>query len=490
LKRRTGPKLSQQPQRSRRQFLKHAAVAAGALALGGTGLRLVTNQIGRDYDVARTAVLLDSIAAPAPGQVLPNIVVILTDDLGYGDLGCYGNTVIATPHIDRLAEHGVRLTDFYASAPLCSPSRAGLFSGRYPIRTHVTLPLYPAGSVMDLAFRAAGVRRYGVAGIAPDEALLPKMLQRRGYRTGLVGKWHLGDRSPHLPNENGFDAFFGAYYSNSTEPYAIYRNRDIEIPAPADQNTLTRVLTREARAFITESADQPFFLAYAQPFPHVPLHASPAFRGSSHAGLYGDVIQEIDWSVGQVLETLDATGLANSTLVIFTSDNGPWWQGNPGFTRGRKNLPFDGGYRVPCIARWPGIVPEGQSVAGMSMNFDIYATCLSAARIPLPADRITDGRDMLPLLRGQVETLHDTLYYYKGNRLIGVRHGSWKYMRRHMTDNGGYASLQQGPFLFNLATDPNESYSLIESEPDTAARLVRMLNIWDAQLEQNLRGWL
>jgi arylsulfatase A len=482
--------MSKGPQTSRRQFLKHAALAGGALALGGSGLRLVTDHVGRDYDNGRTAALLNSISLAEPGQTLPNIVVILTDDLGYGDLGCYGNRIIATPNVDRLARQGAQLTHFYASAPLCSPSRAGLFSGRYPIRTHVTLPLYPSGSVMDLAFRAAGQRRYGVGGIAPDEALLPELLQRRGYRTGLVGKWHLGDRSPHLPNENGFDTFFGAYYSNSTEPYAIYRNRDIAIPAPADQDKLTQALTQEACNFIKENAGGPFFLAYAQPFPHVPLHASPDFRGSSAAGLYGDVIQEIDWSVGRVLETLTAAGLDDTTLVIFTSDNGPWWQGNPGFTRGRKNLPFEGGFRVPFIARWPGVVPEGRRVDGMSMNFDIFATCLSAAGIPRPSDRIIDGRDMLPLLRGETHQLHDTLYYYKGNRLIGVRHGSYKYMRRHMTDNGGYASLQHGPFLFNLATDPNESYSLIESEPEMAARHAHLLDTMDADMKQNLRGWL
>jgi arylsulfatase A len=482
--------MSKGTKTSRRQFLKHAVFTGGALALGGTGFRLLANHTGRDYDMARTAALLDAVGPPAPGRRLPNIVLILTDDLGYGDLGCYNNTVIATPNIDGLAVQGTKLTNFYASAPLCSPSRAGLFSGRYPVRTHVTLPLYPAGSVMDLAFRASGQRPYGVQGIAPDEALLPKLLQKRGYRTGLVGKWHLGDHSPHLPNENGFDTFFGAYYSNSTEPYAIYRDSAVALPAPVDQNTLTQVLTDEACDFITASAGEPFFLAYAQPFPHVPLHASPAFRGTSAAGLYGDVIQEIDWSVGQVLDTLDAVGQGSNTLVIFTSDNGPWWEGNPGFTRGRKNLPFEGGFRVPFIARWPGVVPEGRRVEGMSMNFDIFATCLAVAGVSLPTDRIIDGRNMLPLLRGETGKLHDTLYYYKGNRLIGVRHGSYKYMRRHMTDNGGYASLQHGPFLFNLATDPNESYNLIESEPEIAAQLIDLLDTMDAGMRHNLRGWL
>lgn len=488
--------MSRRKLTTRREFLKHALVAGGMLAIGGTGYRLIANHIGRDFDALRTTSLLDAIAGSTPDAQLPNIVLIIADDLGYGDLGCYGNTVIATPNIDSLAKQGTLFSNFYACAPLCSPSRAGMFSGRYPIRTHVTMPLYPSGSAMDLAFRASGVRRFGVCGIPEDEALLPELLQRRGYRTGLIGKWHLGDRSPHLPNENGFDMFFGAYYSNSTEPYAIYRNQDIEIPAPADQNTLTQVLTQEVRDFLTKSAEaegnakRPFFLAYAQPFPHVPLHASAGFRGASAAGLYGDVVQEVDWSIGQVLATLDARGFTDNTLVVLTSDNGPWWQGNPGYARGRKNLPFEGGHRVPFVVRWPGVVPQARRVDAMSMNFDIFATCLSAAGVELPSDRIIDGRDLLPLLRSEVDQLHDALYYYKGNRLIGVRQGSWKYMRRHMTDNGGYASLKQGPFLFNLATDPNESYSMIESEPEIAARLARMLNEQDAYVAGNLRGWL
>lgn len=475
---------------SRRQFLRTAFLASSALAVGGAGFRLADNLTGRDFDVERTHALLDSIIPAGDGAPMPNIVLIVADDLGFGDLGCYGNTVIATPNIDGLAKQGTQLTSFYASAPLCSPSRAGLLAGRYPIRTHVTLPLYPTASRMDLAFRAAGVRRYGMTGIPPDEALLPELLQRRGYRTGLVGKWHLGDRSPHLPNENGFDLFYGAYYSNNAEPYGIYRNGRLEIEPPADQNVLTQHLTREAGQFILESRGQPFFLCYAQPFPHVPLHASDAFRGTSKAGLYGDVVQEIDASVGQLLETLEAAGLAENTLVIFTSDNGPWWQGSPGFTRGRKNLPFEGGYRVPFIARWPGVVPADRRVQAMSMNIDILPTCLSAAGVPSPADRIVDGRNLLPLLRGEADTVHDTLYYYKGNRLLGVRHGCWKYLRRHMTDNGGYASLQQGPFLFDLSSDPNESYSLIESEPERAAELAQMLDAWDEAMGDNVRGWL
>jgi uncharacterized sulfatase len=480
---------------SRREFIKKTLVAGGVVLAGGVAQRQRHVARGRDFREDRTEALLAGVARASGdtgdnGKALPNIVLIVVDDLGYGDLGCYGNDVVATPNLDRLAEVGARLTNFLASAPLCSPSRAGMLSGRYPIRTHITMPLYPTGSRMDVAFRLAGARSYGVTGIPADELLLPELLQRRGYRTALVGKWHLGDRSPHLPNENGFDLFHGAYYSNNTEPYAIYHNDRVVVEAPADQNVLTQQLTDEATSFIRASREGPFFLYYAQPFPHAPLHASREFRGRSEAGLYGDVVAEIDWSVGRVLQTLDEVGAAENTLVLFASDNGPWWQGNPGLTRGRKNLPFEGGYRVPFIARWPGVVPAGVVRDAMCMNFDLFPTCLAAAGIDLPDDRVIDGEDMLPLLKGDVRSLHDTLYYYKGARLLGVRHHNWKYLRRHMTDNGGYASLRQGPFLFNVARDPNESYSMIESRPAIAEELSEMLDAWDAAMAENRRGWL
>jgi uncharacterized sulfatase len=475
---------------TRRQFLQGTLAAGGLLVAGGAGYRLIADHRGRHYDPSRSEALLAGVAPGDDPEELPNIVLIFVDDLGYGDLGCYGSQAIRTPHLDRMAAEGVRMTQFNASAPLCSPSRAGLLTGRYPIRTHVTMPLYPAGSFMDLAFNVAGAYAHGVRGIPEDEVLLSELLQRRGYKTALLGKWHLGDRSPHLPNENGFDHFYGAYYSNDERPYAIYRNDQIEIPAPADQNTLTPHLTREAIAFIRDNAERPFFLYYAQPFPHIPLHASEAFRGRSEAGLYGDVVQEIDWSVGQIMRTIRELNLERRTLVLFTSDNGPWWQGSAGLTRGRKNLPFEGGYRVPLIARWPGVLPEGSINDQGSINLDLFATCLSVAGIPMPDDRVIDGRDILPVLQGRALSPHEALYYYKGRRLLGVRQGDWKYLRRHMTDNGGYASLSQGPFLFNLETDPNESYSLIESEPAIARQLAQMLDDWDAELERNPRGWL
>jgi arylsulfatase A len=474
---------------SRRDFLKGSLAVSGILAVGGLGYRAVYNHIRRDFDPARSQAYLDSIQPVAKPKDLPNIIIIFTDDLGYGDLGAYGNSTIKTPSLDRMAAEGARLTQFYSTAPLCSPARAGLLTGRYPIRTMVTGALYPTGSPMNTVVDLAGFYTLGMRGIPEDEVLLSEILKRRGYKTGIVGKWHLGDRSPHLPNDNGFDQFYGALYSNDMKRYQIFRDDQIEIDRPVDQNQLTHLMTEESLRFIQNHKESPFFLYLAHPMPHEPIHASEEFRGTSAAGLYGDTIEEIDWSVGKILESIQRLGLDDRTLIFFTSDNGPWWQGNPGPMRGRKILPFEGGFRVPLIARWPGMIPEGIVRHEMSMNFDLFATCLQVAGVNPPTDRAIEGVNILPLLKGESIKTHETLYYFKGRNLVGVRHHDWKYLRRHMTDNGGYATLSQGPFLFNLATDPNESYSMIESEPEIASQLLAMLDAFDLELKENIRGW-
>jgi uncharacterized sulfatase len=432
---------------------------------------------------------LNSITPPDDISNLPNIIIVFTDDLGYGDLGSYGNQIINTPNIDKMASDGAQLTNFYATAPLCSPSRAGILTGRYPIRTMVTAALYPTGSLMNPVLDLAGFHMLGVRGIPEDELLLPEILQCRGYRTGLIGKWHLGDRSPSLPLDSGFDEFYGALYSNDMGRYRIYRNTQIEIDHPVDQNQLTQNMTKEALNFIQANAEKPFFLFLAHPMPHEPIHASESFRGKSNAGLYGDSVEEIDWSMGQLFASLKQLDLDERTLVIFTSDNGPWWQGNPGFYRGRKNLPFEGGYLVPFIVRWPGTIPAGITSDELSMNFDVFTLCLEIAGIEPPTDRIIDGVNIFPMIKGEELSPHEILFFYKGRNLLGVRLGDWKYMRRHTTDNGGYMTLSQGPFLFNLRTDPNESYSLIESEPEIARDLAELLDDFDLEISENVRGW-
>jgi uncharacterized sulfatase len=480
--------VSDEPRRriSRRTFLRSSAILGGTLIAGGLGHRHLHNHLGRDFKADRATAYLDSIQSSDNVEALPNIIVILVDDLGYGDLD---SQAIDTPNLDRMADEGVRLTSFYASASVCSPSRAGLLTGRYPIRTHITNPLYPSGHAMNLLMDGLGRYAYNVRGIPEDEVLLPEALSRRGYHTGMVGKWHLGDKAGHLPNDRGFDSFYGVLYSNDVRPYAIYRDREIEVADPANQDYLTRDFTREAQSFVRSHKDEPFFLYLAHPMPHEPMHTSEDFRGRSEAGLYGDAVEELDWSVGEILNTLRELDLDENTLVVFTSDNGPWWQGNPGLARGRKILTFEGGFRVPFIARWPGTIPPGTLSNEMSMNFDLFPTCLELAGIPLPADRIIDGEDIMPVLAGQAPSPHDTLFFYNTRTLVAVRHRQWKYHRRYTTDNAGYWPLRQGPFLFNLESDPNESYSLVESEPEAAVELAAMLEAWNTQMTASLRGW-
>ncbi len=472
---------------TRRDFLKGAAITGGALVLGGLGYRQIHNDTGRNFQPERLKAYLEGIQPSADPESLPNILLILADDLGFGDLE---SPALETPNLRRMATEGIQLSSFYAASSVCSPSRAGLLTGRYPVRTLITIPLASTHDAMNLVFDTLGLYSYNVRGIPQDEALLPEILFRRGYRTGLVGKWHLGGTPGYLPNDRGFDSFYGALWSNDDPPYAIYRDRQVAQPAPADQNLLTRNFTLVAQDFIRANQDQPFFLYLAHAMPHVPIHASADFRGKSRGGLYGDAVQELDWSVGQVLDTLDQLGLSEKTLVIFSSDNGPWWQGNPGYARGRKLLWFEGGFRVPFIARWPGVIPAAATSPQMCMSFDLFVTCLRLAGVAPPQDRIIDGRDILPLLTGEADSPHQMLYFYDTRKLVAVRSHHWKYYRRYLTDNASFWPLRQGPFLFDLDIDPNESYSLIESQPSRAAELAAMLDAFEEEMEANLRGWL
>jgi arylsulfatase A len=472
---------------SRRDFLKSAALLGGGLIAAGAAGRGIYNHLGRDFQPARLRAYMQGIQPSPDPQALPNILIILCDDLGFGDMQ---SPAIRTPNFNRLAAEGTTLTNFYATASVCSPSRAGLLTGRYPVRTLITTPLLSTYDAMNIVMDVLGRYSYNVQGIPRDEVLLPEVLHRRGYRTGLVGKWHLGGTSGYLPNDRGFDSFYGALWSNDDLPYAIYRDRQVAVPSPADENVLTRDFTRAAQDFIKSNRDQPFFLYLAHAMPHFPVHASADFQGRSEAGLYGDAVAELDWGVGQVLDTLDQLGLSEKTLVIFSSDNGPWMQGNPGYLRGRKLLCFEGGFRVPFIARWPGVVPAAATNPGMSINFDLFVTCLQLAGLSPPQDRLIDGRDILPVLTGKAPSPHDTFFYYDTRTLVAVRHQHWKYHRRYTMDNAAFWPLGQGPFLFDLATDPNESYSLVETQPARAAELAAMLDAFERDMHSNLRGWL
>src|SRR5262249_25901365 len=312
-------------------------------------------------------------AADSPGpESRLNIVVILADDLGYGDLGCYGHPRFKTPNLDRLAGEGVRMTQFNTPAPFCAPTRAALLTGRYPFRCGLTTnPAPDGGPTADSA------------ALPLAEVTLAQVLRGAGYATGMVGKWHLGHKRPEsLPTRRGFDEYLGIPYSNDMGPVV--------------QATLTRRYTERALRFLERNKDRPFFLYLAHAMPHKPLACSEDFYKRSGAGLYGDALAELDWGVGQVLGRLQALGLDDRTLVVFTSDNGPGSGGSTGGLRGMKGFPWEGGFRVPCIARWPGRIPAGRVSHQVAVTMALFATALAVAGVPPPRDRVIDGKDLLP----------------------------------------------------------------------------------------------
>jgi len=431
----------------------------------------------------RLAALLALLAgAAAQADTPPNIVIIFCDDLGYGDLGVFGHPTIQTPHLDRMAAEGQKWTSFYVAAPVCTPSRAGLLTGRLPVRSGMCSDtrrvLFPNSS----------------GGIPQSEVLLPEALKARGYATAAVGKWHLGHLPQYLPTNNGFDRYFGIPYSNDMdrdtavehsvafgEPRSAYFNVPLlrgeeEIERPADQTTITRRFTEESVQFIREHKAEPFFLYLAHSMPHVPLFASDAFADRSRRGLYGDVIEELDWSAGQILQTLRDEGLAERTLVVFTSDNGPWLTykthgGTAGLLRGGKGGTFDGGVRVPTIFWWPGTIAPGV-VADMGSTLDLFATACALAGAPIPGDRVMDSHDLGPALRGEGPSPRDTMFFYRGTEIFAVRQGPFK---AHLQTQGEYGDRERvqhdPPLLYHLEHDPAEQFDVAGEHPNAIARI-------------------
>jgi arylsulfatase A len=440
------------------------------------------------------AVLAQAADAPLPGVArgktpLPNIVIIFTDDQGYSDLGCFGAKGFATPNIDRLAREGRRFTDFHVAAPVCSASRAALLTGCYPPRVGIQGALPPKSRIA----------------LSLDEVTLAELVKQKGYATGMFGKWHLGDAPEYLPVHQGFDEYLGLPYSNDMWPRHPEAKAGTYPPLPMiegdrvvlpdvtdeDQNQLTTRYTERAVEFIARNKDRPFFLYLAHSMPHVPLHVSDKFRGKSAQGLYGDVIEEIDWSVGRIMRELDEQGLAEETLVIFTSDNGPWLSygehaGNAGPLREGKGTCWEGGTREPCVMRWPGHIPAGTECTEMLMTIDLLPTIARLIGAELPAHKI-DGLDVWPLLAGEpgAKNPHDAyFFYYEDNQLQAVRSGPWKLQLPHTFRTlgsqpraaGGHPAKYQEvkleqPQLFNLADDLGETTDVAAQHPDEVRKL-------------------
>lgn len=394
----------------------------------------------------------------------PNFVMIYCDDLGYGDIGCYGSS-IRTPHIDSLAKDGIRFTDFHSGNPVCSPSRSALLTGRQNTRVGVPRVFFPRDTT----------------GLPTNEITIARHLKNHGYTTGCVGKWHLGHLHPHLPTDHGFDEYFGIPYSNDMTP-RVLMDGDKVIEQQTPLETLTPRYTERAVKFIRQHKDEPLFLYFPHTYPHIPLAASPRFRGKSDQGLYGDVVEELDWSVGQVLQALKDNGLAENTLVVFSSDNGPWFQGSPGKNRGRKGTTLEGGMRVPGIARMPGTIAAGRVSGAFASVMDILPTFSAMAGLPLPANPL-DGQDISPILRGAETDIErkQPFLYFDGWDAQCSRFGKWKLHFARRNDfiyspgpAGGVKTLPLNPpELYNLDLDPDESYDVAPENPQIVEDLMQ-----------------
>lgn len=442
----------------------------------------------------------------------PNVVLIFMDDLGYGDLSVYGATGYKTPHLDQMSSEGMRFTSFYAAQAVCSASRAGLLTGCYPNRIGIQGALFPNAK----------------KGINPDEVTIAEMLKEQGYATAIFGKWHLGDAEEFLPLQHGFDEFAGLPYSNDMWPVDFDGNPIVdttnwrlksfpplpfiegnqkvkEIRTLDDQAQLTTTYTEKAVDFIRRKKDKPFFLYVPHSMPHVPIAVSDKFKGKSEEGLYGDLMMELDWSVGQILQALKDNGIDDNTLVIYTSDNGPWLNfgnhaGNTGGLREGKGTSWEGGQREPCIMRWPGVVPEKSICNKISSSIDVLPTLAAITGGKLPAHKI-DGVNILPLLKGEeAANPRDHLYYYYGrNNLEAVRKGQWKLVFPHkhrsyknnLPGNEGHPGpTTQVQFekttLYDLRRDPGEEYDVTELYPDVVQELEALAEVARRDLGDDL----
>ena len=425
-------------------------------------------------------------ARAQPAQRPPNIILIYADDLGYADIGPFDASRrpdrAPTPNLNRMAAEGIRLSNFYVAQAVCSASRMALLTGAYSNRVGISGALNPTAK----------------HGINADEMTIAEALKQRGYATGMYGKWHLGHHKPFLPLHHGFDEYAGLPYSNDMWPRHPTNKSFPDLPLlegdavaklDPDQSQLTVLYTERAVGFIERHRGKPFFLYVAHTMPHVPLFASDRFKGKTAGGLYGDVIAELDWSVGQILDAVKRAGLDNDTLVIFTSDNGPWMSygnhaGSPGQFREGKGTAFEGGVRVPFVARWPGRIPAGAAGHLPAMTIDLLPTFANLAAAPLSKERIIDGRDIWPLLANQpsAKPPHDALYFFWGTELHAIRSGRWKLHLPHPYQSleaagrdgspGKYVRKEIELSLFDLDADPGETTNVAGKNPAAVKQLL------------------
>ena len=429
-----------------------------------------------------------STSTPTPEDVMrtPNIVIITADDLGYGDLGSYGHPNIRTPHLDRMADEGQRWTSFYSQAPVCSPSRAALLTGR----VHLRSGMY--GRQQGVFFPDSR------AGLPAEEITVAEALRDAGYATGIVGKWHLGHLPEYLPTRHGFDSWFGIPYSNDMdrqlpngmdnraayfrpeiEYYQVPLMRDeVELERPVNQHTVTKRYAEEAVAFIRAHRNEPFFLYLPHTMPHMPLFRSSDFEAHSSAGIYGDVIEEVDWAVGQVLNTLDRLDLSENTLVVFTSDNGPWTSfethgGSVGPLRHGKGTTYEGGMRVPGVFWWPGTIEPGVTQEIGSAT-DLFTTAITLAGGTIPEDRPIDGVDLSAVLFDTGSSPREEMAYYRMGELFAFRKGAHKV---HFVTEGRYGlpperTEHDPPVMFDLRVDIGERYDISATRPEILTAVV------------------
>jgi arylsulfatase A-like enzyme len=432
-----------------------------------------------------------AIAAEDSPARPPNVILVVADDLGWGDLSSYGHPTIRTPHLDRMAREGQRWTSFYSAAPYCTPSRAGLITGRLPVRSGMASEAYTV------------LYPDSTGGLPASEVTIGEILKGRGYATSVIGKWHLGHRPEYLPPRHGFDLYFGIPYSNDMDAVPgspatriakprseffdvpVYRDEKV-VERPARQDTITRRYVEESIRFIEANRERPFFLYLAHTMPHVPLFADAPFAGRSPRGPYGDVVEEMDWGMGRLFETLARLGLDRRTLVVFSSDNGPWrgqhgLGGSAGLLRDGKGTTFEGGVRVPALFRWPGTIAPGV-VREMGSLLDVLPTLAALAGAPLPGGRTLDGHDLSPVLRGTGPSPRRAYFYYRSATLQAVRSGPFKlHFFTRPDGNGERPQRVDPPWLFDLDQDPAEQYDIAAERPEVVAELRRLA-------DEHLRG--